>query len=68
MSIDGEFDGQPGPLHHPRTGRRSGGSFHLRDEGDRYRLGLFALGADELADRFMSSGGGYESDKAWGRS
>ena len=32
--------------------------FHLRDEGDKYRVGLFDPKADELADKFKYASGG----------
>ena len=40
-----------------RAGTKEWG-FHLRDEGDRYRVGLFDPRADELADGFGYSGSG----------
>ena len=40
-----------------RDGTKEWG-FHLRDEGDRYRVGLFDPGVDELADGFRYSSGG----------
>jgi hypothetical protein len=47
-----------GRIRFTTPGKTAEWGFHLEDELDLYRVGLFDAGADELADGFRYSGGG----------
>jgi predicted aspartyl protease len=55
---DGTVEFKGGRIQFATPGGAAEWGFHLRDEGDKYRVGLFDPKADELADGFKYASGG----------
>jgi predicted aspartyl protease len=55
---DAAIEFKDGRIQFTTQGGTTERGFHLQDLGDRYRVGLFAQGADELANGFTYSGVG----------